>query len=177
MSAAIVNTAETVHHSLVKHAQSISRKFTRVFTEFTTCYKLYSGGSLSNEDISALGKSKNIFPIVIPTKLSHAEQDIATFLRTYRELFPNATVLPKMHILEDHVIPWLQRWKIGAGLMGEQGAESIHAHIAQLEQQYSSIANPLERIKYVYREHNLESAPELNSLQPQQRKYKKRSKD
>ena len=68
-----------------------------------------------------------------------------------------------MHILEDHVIPWLQRWKIGAGLMGKQGAESIHAHIARLEQQYSSIANPLERIKYVYREHNLESAPELNN--------------
>ena len=124
-----------------------------------------------------LVSQKKIFLIVIPTKLSHAEQHIATFLRTYRELFPNATVLLKMHILEDYVILWLQRLKIGAGLMGEQGAESIYTYIARLEQQYSSIANPLERIKYVYRQHNLESAQELNSLQPQQRKYKKRSKD
>ena len=49
-------------------------------------------------------------------------------MSSYREFFPNATILPKMHILEDHVVEWMKRWKIGAGLMGEQGAESIHAH-------------------------------------------------
>ena len=46
----------------------------------------------------------------------------------YREAFPEATVLPKMHFLEEHVVPWLKKWKIGFGLMGEQGAESIHAY-------------------------------------------------
>ena len=41
----------------------------------------------------------------------------------YRLTFPQATVLPKMHILEDHVVPWIRRWRVGFGFMGEQGAE------------------------------------------------------
>lgn len=52
-------------------------------------------------------------------------KDIAAIMAFYRQTFPTATILPKMHILEDHVIPWMQRWHIGARLMGEQGAESI----------------------------------------------------
>ena len=63
-----------------------------------------------------------------------SEQDIATLLNYYRHTFPDATILPKMHIMEDHVNPWLKQWHIGAGLMGEQGAESIHAHLMKLEQ-------------------------------------------
>ena len=52
-----------------------------------------------------------------------------------------------MHILEDNVIPWLTRWKIGAGMMGEQGAESIHAHIMRLERIHQGIANDVHRLK------------------------------
>ena len=26
-------------------------------------------------------------------------------------------------ILDEYVIPWLRKWNVGAGLMGEQGAE------------------------------------------------------
>lgn len=33
-----------------------------------------------------------------------------------------------MHMLEEHVVPWLRMWHVGFGLMGEQGAESIHAY-------------------------------------------------
>ena len=95
----------------------------------------------------------------------------------YRESFPDATVLPKMHILEDHVIPWMRRWHIGAGLMGEQGAESIHAHINRLENQYNGIVNHVDRLKYVVVEHNVESTPGLNSLRPEPKEYRKRKRD
>jgi hypothetical protein len=57
-----------------------------------------------------------------------------------------------MHIMEDHIIPWLEQWHIGAGLMGEQGAESIHAHLMKLERQHDSIANPVDRLKYIFSE-------------------------
>lgn len=80
-----------------------------------------------------------------------------------------------MHILEDHVVQWLHQWNIGAGIMGEQGAESIHAHMNKLEAQFSGIAHPLERLKYVVKEHNVESSPLLNSLKPPPKKYKKTS--
>ena len=66
---------------------------------------------------------------------------IQDFMEVYREKFPEATILPKMHTLEDHVIPWMKQWQIGAGLMGEQGAESIHAHFQNLERTYAGIPN------------------------------------
>ncbi len=43
----------------------------------------------------------------------------------YREQFPDASVIPKMHMLETHVVDWLNEWRVGLGLMGEQGAECL----------------------------------------------------
>ena len=63
--------------------------------------------------------NKALFPIV--------EHDIALFLGYYWSTFPQATVLLKMHILEDHTVPWMRQWHLASGLMGEQGAESMHA--------------------------------------------------
>ena len=57
-----------------------------------------------------------------------------------------------------------------AGLMGEQGAESIHAHLNRLEAQFSGIVNHLDRLKYIVNQHNIDSAPLLNSLKPPPKK-------
>ena len=73
------------------------------------------------------------------------------------------------------MIPWVRKYGIGSGLMGEQGAESIHAHMNRLDQQFNGIPNSLDRLKYIVREHNLESSPSLNSLMPPPKKYKKKS--
>ena len=75
------------------------------------------------------------------------------------ENFSHATVLPKMHTMEDHVVPWLKRWRLDSGLMGEQGAESIHAHLMKLERTHQGIPNELDRLKYFVKEHMLESDP------------------
>lgn len=95
----------------------------------------------------------------------------------YRSNFPSATVLPKMHILEEHVVPWLRRWKLGSGLMGEQGAESIHAHIMKLERIHQGIPDELDRLKYIMNEHILESDPSLTSLVPPPKRRKRRKKN
>ena len=113
------------------------------------------------------GEKHNTFPLT--------EQHINNFMAFYRASFPEATILPKMHILEDHVIPWFQRWHVGFGIMGEQGAESIHAHIMKLERTYQGIANDVERLKYIFKEHMLESAPSLVSLRPPPKKRPKRT--
>ena len=84
----------------------------------------------------------------------------------YRASFPQVTVLPKMHILEDHVIPWFNRWHIGFGMMGEQGAESIHTHLMRIEENYNSIANDLDRLKNVFKESCLQTAPALVTVRP-----------
>ena len=95
-------------------------------------------------------------------------------MATYRSSFPHATILPKMHLLEDHVVPWLKRWHVGSGLMGEQGAEQIHAHIHHLEATYSNIPDPLRRLEYIMHEHSLQTSPSLCSLQPPKPKRIKR---
>ena len=101
------------------------------------------------------------------------EIDIKNFLSHYRENFRGTTILPKMHMLEDHVVPWMQRWHVASGLMGEQGAEQIHAHIQNLERTYSGVADPVQRFAYIMKEHQLQTAPVLSSLQPPPAKRKK----
>ena len=49
--------------------------------------------------------------------------------------------------------------------------------IGRLETTYCGIVNPLQKLRYVFNEHNLESAPGLNDLQPAQKQYKKRPRE
>ena len=71
-----------------------------------------------------------------------------------------------MHILEDHTIPWLRTHHVGPGLMGKQGAESIHAHLMRLERIHQGITSDVDRLRYIMKEHMLESAPSLTCLRP-----------
>lgn len=77
-----------------------------------------------------------------------------------------------MHILEDHVVQWMEKWKVASGLMGEQGMEQIHSHIHRLEKTYCGVTNPLHRLTYVMREHLLQTAPALSTLEPAPKKRK-----
>lgn len=73
--------------------------------------------------------------------------------------YPHATITPKVHMLEAHVVPWLQEWHVGFGLPGEQGAESIHAHFNQLSRTYQTMADQVDRLHYMIKEHYLRNAP------------------
>ena len=48
------------------------------------------------------------------------------FMHYYRDVFPEASITPKLHILEDHMVTFLRNWRVGGNLLGEQGAESVH---------------------------------------------------
>jgi len=81
------------------------------------------------------------------------------FMAFYRETFPQATVLPKMHIMEEHILPFMEKWNVGCGLMGEQGAESIHAYFNTLDRTYSSIPDRLTRLRQKVKEQHLHTTP------------------
>ena len=53
--------------------------------------------------------------------------------------------------------------------MGEQGAESIHAHLDQ------GIANEVDRLEYIVKEHMLESAPSLTLRPPTKKRPRKKT--
>ena len=66
---------------------------------------------------------------------------------------------------------------MGAGVMGEQGAESLHAHLHKLEEDYSGITNPLSRLEYIFKMYNVETAPQLLELAPDKKRRKRRRPD
>ncbi len=47
-------------------------------------------------------------------------------LTYYRHQFPKSAILPMMHFLEDHVIPWIQQWSFGLGFHGEEERRREH---------------------------------------------------
>ena len=42
------------------------------------------------------------------------------FFAFYCSTFPESTVMPKLHILVDHVVPFISKWRVGLGMMCEQ---------------------------------------------------------
>ena len=70
---------------------------------------------------------------------------IKEFMSFYRTHFPAATVTPKMHMLEEHTVSFLQRWHVGSCFMGKQGVGSIHNSINQLEKHLYEHAQPSEK--------------------------------
>ena len=80
-------------------------------------------------------------------------------------------------MLEDHVIPWLNQWKVGFGCMGEQGAESLHANFNIAERAYTNMKHRVDRLTSVLQNHHQQILPTNISLQPpllKQRKKKQR---
>ena len=93
----------------------------------------------------------------------------------YREQFPQATVIPKMHMLEKHVVDWLDQWQVGIGLMGEQGAEAIHAYFNNLKVTYRNIPNGVERLRCMMKQHYVYIAPSTIACRPPPVKRQKKN--
>ena len=99
---------------------------------------------------------------------------LTTFLPIISPPFPESSITPKLHSLENHVVPFIHLWRVGLGMMGEQGAESIHARVNTLERFYCSMPNKVEQLKSFVLEHLRQVCPMNIVKQPpplkQQRK-------
>ena len=54
------------------------------------------------------------------------ENTIDDFMEYYCTEWPNGSIPPKLHMLEDHATDFVEKWKTGFGMYVEQGGESIH---------------------------------------------------
>ena len=72
------------------------------------------------------------------------------------------------------MVPWIRQWKgAGFGLMGEQGAESIHAEFNRLEIRHRNQRHDrVERLRRVVTEHLTKSSPTNIVLQPKTKRRK-----
>ena len=51
------------------------------------------------------------------------------------------------------MVPFIQQWRVGLGIKGEQGVESIHARFNALERMYNNMNNRVERLNCIMEEH------------------------
>jgi len=91
----------------------------------------------------------------------------------FRQSFPKATVPIKMHILEDHATPWADSTHVEFGLLGEQGAESIHAKFTRLGLAYTAITDRVKHLMCIVKEHLISIAPQVVAAVPPPQKRKK----
>ena len=105
--------------------------------------------------------------------LSLTVDSIHTFLTYYRREFPAASTTVKLHLMEDHMTPFLEKWSaVGFGLLGEQGAESVHKDFNAIKERYANMPNPVERIRSTLQEHHLRCSPQLRDAKPQVKRRK-----
>ena len=94
----------------------------------------------------------------------------------FRESFPQATVPIKMHLLEDHAVPWAKSFHVGFGLLGEQGAESIHAKFTRLSLSYTAITDKVQHLLCIVnllcivKEHLISISPQVVAAIPPPKK-------
>ena len=107
--------------------------------------------------------------------VNSTESDIDKFITLYKDFFPHATVTPKLHMLEDHVVPFLKKWRVGFGFLGEQGAESIHSRFNSIRRNYENMPNPVRRLKAILNSHLIQVCPENIQKLPLPKKRKKKT--
>ena len=90
----------------------------------------------------------------------------------FRRSFPDCSISVKLHLLEEHTVVWARRTHVGFGLMGEQGAESIHARFNTLQRTYHSVHDPLKRLLLIVKEHLLIVAPQNVAAIPPPKRMK-----
>ena len=107
---------------LYEEALARSQLFVSLFCKYGRCHQVFnSAAGLSEDDIENLESDTD---------------DLMYFIRMH---FPEIRISPKLHMLEDHIIPFLKKWQVGCGFYGEQGGESIHKAINSMKKNYSNI--------------------------------------
>ncbi|XP_078699179.1 uncharacterized protein LOC144926373 [Branchiostoma floridae x Branchiostoma belcheri] len=129
--------------SLVPLATSTAWKFEQLFTRFSRCHAGYSHSEPMDE-----------------RAIADLRSAISSFMEFYREQVPQGTVPVKMHLLEDHVVPFIQQWGFGLGFMGEQGIEQVHALFNSLSRTTCGIADPVARIRATLTNHLIGVSPD-----------------
>eukprot|EP00731_Ephydatia_muelleri_P038374 Em0736g4a len=134
-------------------AVAVHQKFRTILMQFSECHVLYDSTVLTQDDIQHLGQAiKNFF--------CSFDRDFKGIARTL-----------KMHILESHMLEWLSMHQAGCGLMGEQGAESIHAKFNSSLRTYSGIKDPVAKLKCILQDHYLSISPHMTSAVPPPKKH------
>ena len=87
-------------------------------------------------------------------------------------VWPEASVTPKLHMLEVHAVDFLKRWGVGFGLYGKQGAESIRNIFNNLHRTYARMKPNTRRVSSMMNEHLTRVNPTAKQLRPKIKRRK-----
>ena len=93
------------------------------------------------------------------TCISLSDVCIKQFLHSYRESFPTASITPKLHLLEDHAVDQLSQFRIGLGLLNEQGGELLHTEFNRAGRVVHGMRDDLSKLMSVMRRHLTSTIP------------------
>lgn len=142
MMTAVMEKTKELCPDLTEDAKNIIQLYETLFRLFGCCHRLYNkSGVMTNEDIDTL------------------ELTIQSYLAYFRTNFPEESVTPKMHLLEDHTIPFLRIWHVGLGFRGEQRGESVHAMLNAIKGDIRGLKDEMEVLKSVMTTHWVQTMP------------------
>ena len=161
----MVATAQRHCPALVTKATEIEAKFSKVLTLFHHCHKIYDSNVVTDIQIADLGKctaNHKLNSLSICSPFRNKNQRIHGVLSG---VFPHSD--SQMHnMLEEHVVPWLKEWHLGFRMVGEQGAESIHAYFNRMGKMFDVMPDRVQRLKHKMKEHLLHVAPANVTAKP-----------
>ena len=157
----------------MQETESVSEKFQKAFSLFRHCHSIYDSKSISIDDINTIGRLIHNINITLHFVLSQRRASKCS----WSSIKQHSHRLQCFLILEDHVVPWLKEWRVGFGLMGEQGAESIHVYFNSLARTYHSIPQRVDHLRAMMREHSLHSTPTLATERPLVKRRKDNSRE
>nr|XP_058961399.1 uncharacterized protein LOC131788329 [Pocillopora verrucosa] len=162
LCSAVLTKTEELCPSLLSQAREISMKFEQVFKLFAACHFVYDSADYLNDG-----------------KIDKLEEDITNFLQFLREKFPDTTITPKLHMLEEHVCPFLRQWHMGLRFYGEQGIEGIHSEFNTQSQHFDHVKKKDTRLRQILVNHHIATIPELagKAPKPKERNLKRKANE
>ena len=103
---------------------------------------------------------------VSPEGIQIAETKIQAYMDFFRRQFPNTSIIPKQHFLENYVTAWLETWGFWMTLHGKQGGQQIHAVNNRMRSTAWGIRTDSDRLRNLMTQHLLLVTPDLSVPMP-----------
>ena len=65
----------------------------------------------------------------------------------------------KLHYLENHLVPFIKKWKVGSGILSEHGGESVHSLFKQRAACFASMPARFRWVEAMMRCHLVQAIP------------------
>jgi hypothetical protein len=99
-------------------AQTVANTHGKTLLLFSKCHQQFNSQKKFSPDmLVSLRKCKSIHSGDYKYFSLFLESDIDEFLHHYRMNFPTATITPKLHMMEDHVVSFISLWGVGIGML------------------------------------------------------------